>query len=313
MPTPFQPASTAELRDRLRGWHAARRRAGPVCLSALAAVVNYQPEDMTVRVQSGLRLAELQRALAARGQWLPVDPPAPEQVTIEALLDHNLHGPRLYGYGGVREHLIGMKMALADGREIESGGNVVKNVAGYDVQKLFIGARRSLGLITEAVFKLRPLPEQTAACATACHSAAEAARLTREILASALVPVALDWWRGEHGGEIQVVVLLDGTRDEIASQLQSAAALGLDPVTAANHDEELSWDQQFLSSVIPGRLAELVNRLDGLPFVARAGNGLVRHACAALREPARVHAGLSRRLKTMFDPHGVFPNPPWLS
>src|SRR5262249_53895914 len=123
-----------------------------VDLRALDRLVEHTPEDLTVTVEAGLTLARLQEALARRGQWLAIDPPNPESLSIGALLSTNASGPRRFGFGTIREHLIGLQVALADGRLVRSGGKVVKNVAGYDLLKLFIGARDSLGFIVEATF-----------------------------------------------------------------------------------------------------------------------------------------------------------------
>src|SRR5262249_27524736 len=128
-------------------------------LAALNRLLEHKAEDMTCRVEAGMTLADLQRALADRGQWLPLDPPCADRLSIGALLAASPSGPRRFGYGTVRDYVIGLTAVLADGRVIHSGGNVVKNVAGYDLMKLFIGSRGSLGVITEVTFKLRPIPE----------------------------------------------------------------------------------------------------------------------------------------------------------
>jgi len=114
---------------------------------------------MTVTVAADVTLAELQAALGKARQWLPLDPPNPN-LTIRELLDRNEGGPRRFGYGTVRDYVIGLKVRLADGRIVKSGGQVVKNVAGYDLQKLFIGSGGTLGTPLEVTFKLRPLPER---------------------------------------------------------------------------------------------------------------------------------------------------------
>ena len=108
-------------------------------------VIDYPARDMTITVQAGITIAQLRETLKNEGQQLPVDIPRPERATLGGAIATNTSGPRRFGYGTIREHLIGMKVALADGRVIKSGGKVVKNVAGYDLAKLFIGARGSLG------------------------------------------------------------------------------------------------------------------------------------------------------------------------
>ena len=146
------------LRDLLRKHNDAGTPVGSIELTGLNSVRSLSAADMTVKVWSGISLKRLQSRLAEFGQWLPVDP-WDTGVSIKHLLDENLYGPRRYGFGTVREHLIGMETMLPDGRLVESGGDVVKNVAGYDLQKVFIGARQSLGIIVSATFKLLPRPD----------------------------------------------------------------------------------------------------------------------------------------------------------
>src|SRR6266496_2771433 len=146
----LQPATIEELTSALTEASAQGQRGISVKLDALNRVLGYNPADMTVTVQTGIRLAALQERLRQSGQWLPIDPPNPGDVSIADILNLNLSGPRRYAHGTIREHLLGLTAALADGRLIHSGGKVVKNVAGYDLCKLFVGSRGSLGVIVEA-------------------------------------------------------------------------------------------------------------------------------------------------------------------
>ena len=124
----LRPANKDELVEGLRAASRQRSRVERVDLSALDRLLQHTPEDMTVTVEAGLTLGALQTALARRGQWLPVDPPSPESLPIAALLSTNASGPRRFGCGTIRDHLVGLQVALADGRLIRSGGKVVKNV-----------------------------------------------------------------------------------------------------------------------------------------------------------------------------------------
>ena len=123
----------------------------------LTALVAHEHADLTATMQAGARLDEVNRALARHGQWLPVES-AFDQTTIGGAIATNDSGPLRHRYGTPRDLLIGIRLALTDGRLIKAGGNVVKNVAGYDVGKLMSGSHGSLAAIVSATFKLMPLP-----------------------------------------------------------------------------------------------------------------------------------------------------------
>ncbi|MGQ9572894.1 MAG: FAD-binding oxidoreductase [Dehalococcoidia bacterium] len=135
-----------------------------LCLSSLNQVVEYEPAELTATVQAGKTLADFQRHLAEHGQFLALDPPAAQEATIGGVLAVNASGPSRHAYGTARDLILGMRAVQADGRIIKAGGRVVKNVAGYDLGRLFIGSLGTLGIIVEASFRLAPLPvaERTA-------------------------------------------------------------------------------------------------------------------------------------------------------
>jgi glycolate oxidase FAD binding subunit len=111
-----------------------------------------------VTVEAGMTLADLQRRLGARGQWLPLDPPVSAEATIGGVLATNASGPTRLARGTARDLVIGMTVATAQGELVKSGGRVVKNVAGYDLAKLHIGALGTAGVIVQVSFKVAPLP-----------------------------------------------------------------------------------------------------------------------------------------------------------
>jgi glycolate oxidase FAD binding subunit len=268
------PGSTAQLADLLREHHARGTKLPAVDLGGLHRIVDFTPEDMTVTVEAGVTLARLQQELAANRQWLPIDPPAPDTVTIHELLAGDLNGPRRFGYGTIREHVIGMKVVLADGRTIKSGGRVVKNVAGYDLAKLFIGARGSLGIIVEATFKLRPQAEAEAIVGFQLPLE-KLGRVLRAVLDSPLTPVVIDAYRVTAGDPEQATVVLgfDGTRAEVESQVAIARQLGFAASASLDYDAALrSAEPLHRASVLPSRIGEFLSLLRGRPFVARAGN-----------------------------------------
>ncbi|HYR78108.1 MAG TPA: FAD-linked oxidase C-terminal domain-containing protein [Pyrinomonadaceae bacterium] len=127
----------------------------------MKTVIRHEPADLVATAEAGLTLAEFQKHLSQAGQWLPLDPPDDGRVTLGGIVATGLGGAHSFGFGTPRSYVIGMRVVLADGRVVKAGGNVVKNVAGYDLCKLFTGSYGALGLITEITFKLRPLPAET--------------------------------------------------------------------------------------------------------------------------------------------------------
>jgi glycolate oxidase FAD binding subunit len=165
------------------------RDGGDVVLStrALNRVLEHEPGDLTAIVEAGLRLSELQAALEPHGQMLALDPPG--DPTIGACLAGDLSGPRRHRYGAMRDLVIGVTVVLADGTIASSGGKVVKNVAGYDVGKLFSGSRGRLGLIARVALRLHARP---VAAATVVLESDDLRPAWLEIHRSQLQPSAVD-------------------------------------------------------------------------------------------------------------------------
>jgi glycolate oxidase FAD binding subunit len=151
-----------------------------VDLTALDQVIEYEPADLTVSVQAGMRLRDLQRILAENNQWLPLDPPNSDRMTVGGMLATNASGPGRAAYGTPRDFLIGIAVATPAGEIVRSGGRVVKNVAGYDLGKLHIGALGTLGVITRASFKVAPMPAVSRTLATSSNTAGPLAELATD-------------------------------------------------------------------------------------------------------------------------------------
>ncbi|MCZ6891711.1 MAG: FAD-binding oxidoreductase [Chloroflexi bacterium] len=126
--------------------------------TGLEPLIDHRPDDLTVTVSAGVTLGALRERLAASGQWLPLDPPLAPRRTIGGILATDLSGPLSLSQGIARDLVIGMRVAGPDGEVTKSGGRVVKNVTGFDLAKLHIGALGTLGVILEASFKVWPLP-----------------------------------------------------------------------------------------------------------------------------------------------------------
>ncbi len=122
-------------------------------------LLEYEPGDLTCRVEAGMRLGDLQATLTAKGQRLPLDPPHPERATVGGMVAANTNGLSRARHGTVRDWVIGIAVAYPSGKVARAGGKVVKNVAGYDLMKLHTGALGTLGVITEVNFKVQTRPE----------------------------------------------------------------------------------------------------------------------------------------------------------
>ena len=157
----------------------------------LNRVIEHEPADLVATAQSGVSLVTFNETLAENGQWLPLDPPDDGTATLGGVVATGVSGAQQFGYGKPRGSVIGMKVVLANGELIKAGGRVVKNVAGYDLCKLFTGSFGSLGVITELTFKLRPRP----AVQTTIAATGEIALLydaARSIVDNRLFPVAVE-------------------------------------------------------------------------------------------------------------------------
>jgi FAD/FMN-containing dehydrogenase len=313
----LQPASLKDLSRGLSHAGALGEKIERVELRALNRVVEHAPEDLTVTVETGITLLALQSELGKRGQWLPVDPPRPDRFTIRELLEENASGPRRFGWGTIRDYLIGVKVVLVDGRIIKSGGKVVKNVAGYDLAKVFIGSRGTLGVMAEATFKLRPWPEAEAFIQARCESLDQATRLVGLALDSELTPVVLDLHNlaapDAHVATGYTVVLgFAGTREEVEWQLALSRELGVGESSSLDYEKNF-WDDGSPAqrrSCLPSRLADELARLGAAPFVARAGNGVIYHHEPCKLPKADLPVKLMRRLKDAFDPRRILPEFP---
>jgi glycolate oxidase FAD binding subunit len=312
----LRPESRDDLAHSLRSASARGAKLAGVDLALLNRVLEYTPEDMTVTVETGLTLSELQAHLARHEQWLPIDPAHPEHLTVRDLLDQNCSGPRRYGFGTIRDHLIGVRVALADGRIVHSGGKVVKNVAGYDLMKLFVGAGGSLGIAVEATFKLLPRPEAEQFIQACCDSLDRADELLEAVLESAVTPIVLDLHRLQASAPrtaIQLILGFAGTQAEVAWQREQAGRLGIaDPATldyaTRFHEREAPPLQRV--SVPPSRVIATLKELGPVPFIARAGNGVIYYREAPAQPKPALPFGLLERVKATFDPARILPELP---
>jgi FAD/FMN-containing dehydrogenase len=250
-------------------------------------------------VECGITLGALQRALARHGQWLPLDPANADEVTIGEILARDLSGPRRLGYGTVREYVIGMRAVLGNGDIIRNGGKVVKNVAGYDLCRLLIGAQNTLGIVVEATFKLRPKPESETVLQKRCGNLAEA----RSIAERLSEPVALDLHN--IGGGLTLVAAFAGAREDVELQERAARSAGLNSHGNTEYDRASRIFRKV--SVLPSRIWEQLENLQNARFIARLGNGIVYHDSEIEKNTGPVLSELTARVKKTYDPRGVLP------
>jgi len=218
-------------------------------LTGLNRVIDHDHANLTVTVQSGITLANLQEPLSRRQQFLPFDAPRPREATIGGTVALNLNGPRRGCYGGVRDLLIGMKAALITGEQIKAGGKVVKNVAGYDMCKLFTGSLGTLGVITEVTARVAPIPE-TAATLVASGRLNEAEEYADRLSRSPLLPAAVMLMnsRPQYGADKpwQVAIWCDGLEETVARHLSDAQTqareLALATAVLRSGDHDAFWD-----------------------------------------------------------------------
>ncbi|HEY5331391.1 MAG TPA: FAD-binding oxidoreductase [Acidobacteriaceae bacterium] len=236
-------------------------------LGKLEGVTEHSWQDLTATVRAGTRWAEMQKVLANHGQRVAVDPIQPERAHVGGILATNDTGTLRMRYGSLRDLIIGITVVLADGTIARSGGKVVKNVAGYDLPKLFTGSFGTLGIITEATFRLHPLPQQTATFTVRSAEVAPLADLMTTILKSSLSLEQMQL-RNEPLGyalDLQFASLPDVLAD-VEIRLRTLA--GAHSIASADDDvfrarERLFTTNSFYTTVLkitalPNKLAALV-------------------------------------------------------
>lgn len=298
------PADLPEARDAVADLAARRQRvlvrgagtasdwAGPVSgvdavleTTGLNQVLDYRPQDMTVAVQAGIPVATLQQVLAGHGQWLALDAArVAAGATVGGMLATADAGPRRHSYGGLRDLVLGATVLLADGTVARSGGHVIKNVAGYDLAKLFSGSYGTLGMVAELVLRVHPLPAASGTATVACDLD-RASSLAAGIMAEPLEPAAIQWCAG------RLLVRFTGHPAGTADQCQRAAAiLGDDADVVTGSAEDRAW--QPVADTAAGAPGDTVLHAGMLPTrLPQAAAGL-----AALAAGHEVRLSLSASL-----------------
>ncbi len=277
-------------------------------LSRLDRVIDYPARDMTITVEAGITMEALANALAQERQWLPIDAPQPASATLGGAIATATSGPRRYGYGTLRDYVIGISAIDGRGTPFKAGGRVVKNVAGYDFCKLLTGSMGTLGVITQVTLKIKPLPESSQLLVCDLPNAVSTERALAALVNSATTPSAVELLVGPHWQDIaafgpadsnsigRLVVGLEGTAGEVrwmTGQLtQEWRELGLAQCRSIVNEQAVeAWKalREFpavpgaplvvKASVLPSRTVEYVElnrKLDPHASIqAHAGNGIV--------------------------------------
>jgi glycolate oxidase FAD binding subunit len=263
-------------------------------------VIEHAWADLTVSVEAGCTIAKLQDTVAKHGQRLALDALLPERATVGGVLSTNDSGALRLRFGSLRDLVIGVTVALADGTVASSGGKVVKNVAGYDLPKLVTGAFGTLGVITRAIFRLHPLPKETRAISVATTDLQEAQQLVQTIQNSKLAHSALQVCCGTEM-QPRLDVLFEGTEAGLSAQSVQLKMIASEAKQGDGAKEAWNRRQEIFSgthrdnfavakfATLPAAIAETAEEVEkvcgsGLRWsvVAQAtGIGLVRMEGAA--------------------------------
>jgi glycolate oxidase FAD binding subunit len=241
-------------------------------LQRLNRVLEHAAGDMTVTVEAGCTVAALQQAVAKAGQRLAADPLWPDRATVGGVIATNDNGPLRAGFGSLRDLILGVTVALADSTLAASGGKVVKNVAGYDLPKLMVGAFGTLGVVTRATFRLHPLPKATRTLRFAATDAEHAQILLLAMLGST-TPVTGLQVLGGNSGPWCVAVRLEGSVHGVHAMAEPVAELAARHRLAPTTDPPDPWAeregmwQEYGSAIakttfVPSQLAAVCREID---------------------------------------------------
>jgi len=246
----------------------------------LNRVIEHAWADLTASVEAGCTIGRLQETLAKHGQRLALDALWPERATVGGVVSTNDSGALRLRFGSLRDLVIGVTLALADGTVASSGGKVVKNVAGYDLPKLVTGAFGTLGVITRAIFRLHPLPKETRTISCDAANVFEAQQTVLAIQNSKLAHSALQICF-ETGSQPRVDVLFEGTEAGLATQTAQAKLMMSAATPGGSRDG--TWDAQRAiysrpkrgASFAVAKIATLPGRMgETLEAIGKLGEGL---------------------------------------
>lgn len=296
-----------------------------ISTACLNQIIEHEPADLIAVAQAGVTLSDFNAKLAENGQWLPLDPPDDGRATLGGVVATGLGGAQQFGYGRPRGSVIGMKVVLADGSVIKMGGRVVKNVAGYDLCKLFTGSYGTLGIIVELNFKLRPRPE-CERTVVVDGPIGELPAKARAIIAAGLFPVAAEIVSSAFASLVGIttnrpVMLVRFAGNEVAVKYQIERTLALSEGCETITDDVKVWQQiaaaplQYSSgwyaSVLPTELDAICRDIDVPDAIWQIGaaDGRIRTLDDKIENPVTAHGNagfLMDRVKQQLDPTNKF-------
>jgi glycolate oxidase FAD binding subunit len=271
--------------------------------AALSEIVEYEPADLTVTVQAGMRFAALQDLLRKHGQMLALDPPAAHRATIGGVIASNASGPMRLQYGAARDLVIGVRIANAEGMLTKAGGRVVKNVTGYDLNKLYTGSFGTLGVIVEISFKLHPLPQSFGTTLAVFDSPAGAQESVQAIVKSPLGAAALTILDAEAANQVldrsipsggaALLAMAAGFERAVARQTIDMAALCTGAVSTEIFepaDGEQAWCAVRDLADLTLRVDDAVLKLGVPPASSASTMARISALAESLALPIAVHA-----------------------
>ncbi len=291
-----------------------------VSTSRLNRLVEHAVGDLTVTAEAGMKFCDLQAILAKEGQFIALDPAYPQDATLGGIVATADAGSLRQRYGGVRDMLLGLSFVRFDGQIAKAGGRVVKNVAGYDLMKLFTGSYGTLGIISQVTFRVYPIPDasQTVVLTGTADNIAQAAKT---LLGSALTPTAIDLLSSGFGiGEGMALVtrfqsVEASVKEQSARLLEVGQHLGLKGSSYGGNDESNLWQklgEQMQGDATKGGISckigvlptaaiatlSLVDKMNAIALIhAGSGLGVLRldsidkEAVGRVREHCQSHGG----------------------
>jgi glycolate oxidase FAD binding subunit len=287
-----------------------RRTRADIVISTrvLNHIVEYEPADLVIGVQAGMTLHALQREVQRNRQFLAQDPPAHAESTIGSLIATSRSGPLRYAHGTMRDHVLGLQVVTADGRVLNVGGRVVKNVAGYDLVRLLVGSGGTLGLISAAYLRLKPLPHTDHTIIIAAADPAPLLEITRFIVEMHLEAQAIELlgpsaeaapWQlqvrlaGNHESVVDARARVTAKASELSSQLKDGSVNDWE----ALQEIELAAHTTIRLADLPTRIELMLQAAQKITGKIAARSRIVAHAADGI---VRVLLGESSAEETAF-------------